>query len=126
MGYDVYRQVVLEAVPKNARVMVAGCGNSYFMEDMVADGYKSIVGADISRVVLKQMKNRCADLPEISFFQGNMIDSDLPEKSFDAIIDKALFDSILCSHLGTAECNFYIQEVVSMLHVWYLSTNCQM
>jgi EEF1A lysine methyltransferase 4 len=69
------------------------------------------VGADLSRVVLRQMKSRTADFPEISYFQGNMMDTDLPQKSFDAIIDKGLFDSILCSHLGEVECNMYVQEV---------------
>lgn len=75
------------------------------------DGYRELVGADISRVVLKQMQSRTADYPEITYFQGNMVDTDLPAKSFDAIIDKALFDSLSCSHLGEAECNIYVQEV---------------
>jgi ubiquinone/menaquinone biosynthesis C-methylase UbiE len=77
----------------------------------VDDGYKTLVGADISRVALRQMKSRTADYPEIEYFQGNMMDTDLPEKSFDAIIDKGLFDSILCNHLGEVECNILIQEV---------------
>lgn len=77
----------------------------------VDEGYKELVGADLSRVVLRQMKSRTKDYPEISYFQGNMIDTDLPEKSYDAIIDKALFDALLCSHLGEAECALYVQEV---------------
>lgn len=106
-----YRNIILDNIPKSGRVMVAGCGNSYMMEDMVSDGYTNVVGADLSRVVIEQMKSRCSDIPEISFFQGNMMDTDLPEKTYDAIIDKALFDSIVCSHLGTADCAMYVKEV---------------
>lgn len=69
------------------------------------------MGADLSRVVLRQMKSRTESFPEITYFQGNMMDTDLPKKSFDAIIDKGLFDSLLCSHLGEVECNIYVQEV---------------
>lgn len=35
LGYDIYRQLILENIPKEGKVMVAGCGNSYLMEDMV-------------------------------------------------------------------------------------------
>lgn len=60
------------------------------------------------------MRSRTEGYAEIEYFQGNMMDTDLPEKSFDAIIDKALFDSLICSHLGEVECNIYVQEVYSM------------
>ena len=91
---------------------MAGCGNSYMMEDMVSDGYTEIVGADFSRVVIEQMKSRCADYPEITFFQGNMLDTDLPGKSFDAIVDKGLFDSLICAHLGQSESQQFVLEVI--------------
>jgi 2-polyprenyl-3-methyl-5-hydroxy-6-metoxy-1,4-benzoquinol methylase len=51
--------------------MIAGCGSSNMLEDMAADGYQQLVGADISRVVIHQMKVRCADIPQVSFFQVN-------------------------------------------------------
>jgi hypothetical protein len=81
LDYDSYKAKINESIPKNWRVLMAGCGNSYMMEDMVSDGYIEIVGADFSRVVIEQMKSRCADYPEITFFQGNMLDTDLPAKS---------------------------------------------
>lgn len=39
---------------------------------MAEDGYTDIVAADMSRVVLSQLKVRCEDYPEVSFFQGTM------------------------------------------------------
>jgi 2-polyprenyl-3-methyl-5-hydroxy-6-metoxy-1,4-benzoquinol methylase len=78
--------------------MVAGCGNSNMLEDMALDGYTNIVGADISRVVIAQLRIRLAKYPQISFFQGQITDTNLKEESFDAIIDKALLDSLLCMY----------------------------
>lgn len=91
--------------------MDAGCGNSYLLEDMAMEGYENLVGADISRVVIEQMRSRSSKFPEITFFRGNMIDTDLPERSFDAIIDKGLFDSFICNHLGVSEVEAYVREV---------------
>ena len=76
--------------------MIAGCGNSHMIENMADDGYEKLLGLDISRVVISQMNTRCTDYEQIEFKQGNILDTNLPMKSFDAIIDKALFDSILC------------------------------
>lgn len=81
--------------------MIAGCGNSNMLEDMALDGYTNLVGADISRVVIAQLSIRLAKYPQISFFQGQITDTNLKEESFDAIIDKALFDSLLCMYLST-------------------------
>ena len=45
-----------------AKILYAGCGNSYFMEDMVSDGFIDITGIDISRVVIDMMKVRFVGL----------------------------------------------------------------
>ena len=80
--------------------MIAGCGNSHLIEDIADDGYDHLVGIDISRVVISQMEIRCRDFDQITFLQRNLLDSNEPDASFDAIIDKALFDSVLCSPSG--------------------------
>ena len=40
-----------------------------------------------------------------------MQDTNLPEKSFDCIIDKGLLDSLLCGVKGSEAVENYIQEV---------------
>ena len=40
---------------KDIRILVLGCGNAEFSEDIYDDGYKNIVNVDISSVVIKQM-----------------------------------------------------------------------
>ena len=50
-------------------------------------------------------------LSKVNFFQGTMIDTNLPEGSFNAIIDKALFDSLLCLPSGSTYILQYLAEV---------------
>lgn len=110
-GYEYFRETIREFVPLNARTMIAGCGSSNLIGDMADDGYESLVAGDWSRVVMAQLKYRYRDYPNISFFQGNMTDTDLPEGSFGAIIDKALFDSMLCTQTSAVTVAQYIFEV---------------
>lgn len=114
-GYLCYKEIITDYIPRHWKVMIAGCGNSNIIEDMVFDGYESVIGADISRVVISQLTVRCKDLPQASFFQGNMCDTDLPEESVDAIIDKCLFDSLLCSATTVVTTAQYLNEVVRLL-----------
>jgi hypothetical protein len=99
--------------------MIAGCGNSHMIENMADDGYENLIGLDISRVVISQMKTRCIDYEQqIQFQQGNILDTNLPEKSFDVIIDKALFDSILCVPGGDISVYILRNEVIFMYIIY--------
>lgn len=91
--------------------MIAGCGNSNMPGDMVDDGFKNVVCSDISRVVIDQLKFRYREREEISFFQGTMTDTDLPASSINAIVDKALFDTLLCTQTGPVTVKQYVVEV---------------
>jgi hypothetical protein len=91
--------------------MIAGCGNSNMPGDMVEDGYKNVVCSDLSRVVIDQLKFRYQGIPEISFFQGTMTDTDLPAGSLNAVVDKALFDTLLCTQTGPVTVQQYVVEV---------------
>lgn len=115
-GYDKYKDLINEFISKDQRVMIAGCGNGHFIEDMADDGYDVLVGIDISRVVISQMEIRCKDFDQITFQQTNLLDSNIPDGSYDAIVDKALFDSILCSQSGGEKMvAVYIFEIDRML-----------
>lgn len=118
-GYGHFRETILDNIPLDSKVMIAGCGSSNMLGDMADDGYSLLVGADLSRVVITQLKYRYQDYPQISFFQGNMTDTDLPEGSFDAIIDKALFDALLCTQTGSITVAQYIMEVIFAVTVCF-------
>ncbi len=79
--------------------------------DMADDGFTNLVANDISRVVMKQLQFRYADYPQISYLQATMTDTDLPIESVSTVIDKALFDSLLCTQTGQLTIAQYVNEV---------------
>ena len=115
-GYDVFKSIITDNVEYNEKVMVSGIGSSRMLIDMVEDGYTNVIGNDISRVAIAQQKIKCEEYPQISFFTGNMLDTDLPAASLDAIIDKAVLDSLLCTGQSEVSVKQYIIEVERLLN----------
>lgn len=113
--YDYFRSTIRDCVPLSWKVLVAGCGSSNMVGDLVADGYERVTGLDISRVAIAQLKYRYKDYQEIDLINANMTDTDLPEGSYGAIVDKALFDSLLCSQTTTTTIAQYLFEVERLL-----------
>jgi RAT1-interacting protein len=109
---------------ETCRVLVLGCGNSTFGEEMRNDGWLGpIVNVDFSKVVIDQMKKKyegtnygeiggramkfiCADIVEGLPFQDN---------SFDLIICKGTLDAILCSTESTISAKKVISECSRVL-----------
>lgn len=110
-GYGSFRETIRDNISLDSNVMIAGCGSSNLIGDMADDGYEHLVAADLSRVVMTQLKYRYQDYPQISFFQGTLTDTDLPTGSFDAIVDKGLFDALLCTQTGALTVAQYVYEV---------------
>eukprot|EP01032_Pedospumella_encystans_P011383 gene11383-13235_t len=115
-GYGSFRETIRDNIPLEGNVMIAGCGSSNMIGDMADDGYERLVAADLSRVVMTQLKYRYQDYPQISFFQGTLTDTDLPEGSFDAIVDKGLFDALLCTQTGALTVAQYVYEAERLLN----------
>jgi hypothetical protein len=79
--------------------------------DMADDGFTNLIANDMSRVVIKQLQYRYAEYPQINFLTATMVDTDLPAESVSAVIDKALFDSLLCANGGPTVIAQYVNEV---------------
>ncbi|ONM03098.1 S-adenosyl-L-methionine-dependent methyltransferase superfamily protein [Zea mays] len=83
------------------RLLLVGCGNSVFGENMIDDGYQDVVNIDISSVVIEQMKKKYHDKPQLKYMKMDVKNmSDFESGSFDAVIDKgtiiiAVLDSIM-------------------------------
>lgn len=57
--YGTLKQIIDEfKLDKEGKVLVLGCGNAEFSEDMYDDGYNNIYNIDISEFVIKSMKER--------------------------------------------------------------------
>lgn len=113
--FEQFADIINERVAKTARIMDAGCGNSEMIQHLVDDGFQEVVGADFSRVAIDQLKKRCEDYPEIELMELNLQDTNLPESSFDCIIDKGLLDSIACNLQSANAIANYVKEVERLL-----------
>ena len=64
---------------------------------MYEDGYQNVTNIDISFTVVKQMTEMYKDrFPSLVYKQMDVRQLQYAENTFDAVIDKGTFDSILC------------------------------
>lgn len=57
--YETLKPIIEEfKLDKECKVLVLGCGNAEFSEDMYDEGYNLIYNIDISENVIKSMKER--------------------------------------------------------------------
>jgi hypothetical protein len=110
-GYPILRSSINSCVPKEGSVHYAGCGSSNLGSEMVEDGYTDVTIGDISRVAIHQQKIRNRHMPTLKYWQGTWLDSNLPSKSLNCIIDKGLFDAFLCTPTGNTSIKQYVFEV---------------
>ena len=64
--YSGLKNIINQFVPKSDKILMVGCGNSRLSEEMVEDGYASIVNVDISRTVIDAMTDKHRDSPALS------------------------------------------------------------
>ena len=64
---------------------------------MYKDGFENIYNIDISNVVIRQMKQRNNLLENMKYEVMDATDLKYQDNYFDAIIDKATIDTLLCS-----------------------------
>lgn len=63
---------------------------------MFDDGYETITNIDISQTSTKTMSEKYKEKrPNFKYMQMDVRAIDFPENSFDAIIDKGTFDSVI-------------------------------
>jgi EEF1A lysine methyltransferase 4 len=64
---------------------------------MYEDGYQHLTNIDISFTVIKQMQEMYKEkIPNLAFKQMDVRSLQYDDGTFDAVIDKGTFDSILC------------------------------
>lgn len=65
-------------------------------EEMFDDGYESITNIDISQTSIKAMGEKYKEKgPNFKYTQMDVRAMEYPENSFDAVIDKGTFDSVV-------------------------------
>lgn len=66
-------------------------------EDLYEDGFHNQVNIDYSSVVIKAMQEKHKDKPGMQFKKMDLREMDFPDQVFNAVLDKATLDSILCA-----------------------------
>ena len=81
------------------RVLMLGCGDSRFSADLYDAGFPYVTNVDISEVCIETMREREAKRrPEMQWVVADCTDlSTFADGSFDAVIDKTMFDALCCS-----------------------------
>ncbi|XP_066326668.1 uncharacterized protein [Miscanthus floridulus] len=98
------------------RLLLVGCGNSVFGENMIDDGYQDVVNIDISSVVIEQMKKKYHDKPQLKYMKMDVKNmSDFESGSFDAVIDKGTLDSLMCGQNSQENATKMLEEVNRIL-----------
>ena len=109
--YDGVKDIISTYVKKEDQVLMSGAGNSRLSEDMASDGFTSIFNIDISKVVVEQMVAKTGDRMGFEWKQMDATSLDFADENFDAVVDKALMDSLLCGEGSTANVNKMCSEV---------------
>ena len=83
---------------------------------MYEDGYQHITSIDISYAVIKQMQELYKEkLPNLLYKQMDVKSLQYEEGTFDAVIDKALFDCILCGDGSGPNADLTLSEIYRVL-----------
>ena len=78
------------------KILILGCGNANFSEDLYDAGYENIWNIDISSVCIEQMKERNKNRKKMVYEVMDVCDLKYPDNFFDVAIDKSTIDAILC------------------------------
>jgi SAM-dependent methyltransferase len=98
-------------LPKNARILDVGGGDSLLVDELVARGYTDITVLDLSRAAISRARHRLGDAPagRVTWLEEDILEADLPREHFDIWHDRAVFHFLT----GAKERESYIQKVRS-------------
>jgi len=97
--YNDVKHYINTDIPKDASVLILGCGNSPFSTEMADDGYTNVTSVDFSSVVIEKMTAKhSTSHPALKWVVANVkrLDCQFDRLSFDVVIDKACLDTLVC------------------------------
>lgn len=100
----------------NFEVLVPGCGSSAVGASVYKEGCKNVTCIDSSAVVINQMSDKYSAYDEMEFTVMDATDMEyIADKTFDLVIDKALFDCQLCSDSNFVKVTSLVSEIYRVL-----------
>ena len=109
--------MITQYIEPDFQIMILGCGNSNMTEDMYNDGYTKLTNVDFSNTVIKQQTEKYKEkIPSLAFKSMDAKALSYGNASFDAIIDKACFDAILCGKDAKENSETFLNEIHRVLN----------
>jgi ubiquinone/menaquinone biosynthesis C-methylase UbiE len=112
--WDGIKDIVTQYVQHSFKILHAGCGRSTLSVQMMNEGYENITNMDISQSAIEDMKSEYNDLP-MQWDVKDVKRMDYPDRSFHAVIEKGLLDSILCGDRSSIMASRMINQVHRVL-----------
>lgn len=128
--YSRFREPICTATGGNrtARVLDLGCGTSGLLEDLWDDGYRHLVGVDLSAAAVEIMHRRNSEVrPGIQWLACDVGRLRFESCCFDLVVDKGTMDAVMCNEDGDPlQIVRMISEVSRVLRVGgtYLVLSC--
>ncbi|HAH66442.1 MAG TPA: SAM-dependent methyltransferase, partial [Rhizobiales bacterium] len=96
-------------LPKDARIIDVGGGDSSLVDDLISEGYRDITVLDLSRAALNRARARVGNVASgrVVWLEGDILEAKLPVGAFDIWHDRAVFHFLT----ETAERHAYIRAV---------------
>lgn len=71
-----------------------GCGGGIYSKALADMGVLTVIGVDFSEAMLVGAKENCKDYHNVTFKQGNALDTGLDDDSFQLVLERALIHHI--------------------------------
>lgn len=114
---ETFKAMLAHHLEKTSHALVVGCGSSRLSEELFADEFTNLQNVDFSSVVISQLNDRYRALG--CKVENTLMDIcsmvDIEDGSFDAVIDKATLDSMLCADGGAESVERMLREVSRVL-----------
>jgi len=113
--YRSLKPLLSDLLTRESKVLVLGCGNAEFSEDLYDDGYHNLFNIDISSVVITQMSERNKHRDVMKYEVMDVRDIKYADGFFDVAIDKSTIDALLCGDNAYVNVAIMLKEVQRVL-----------
>ena len=97
-------------------ILIPGCGSSTLGAHLYKEGFTNITNIDSSSVLVNQMSELYAELDQMEFTTMDACSMEfIPDNCFNMIIDKALFDCMLCNPANMSTITKLVPEMYRVL-----------